>query len=148
MATIDKLGIGIHEHYVRQKSLQEQFETQYHVREAAGIHGQIRVISVSPQSSATDLLLGARSVGSRWATFPELEGYYTRNYSPFVFSTVAPGLRLATEEGIEQRFRTIVCTTPQEQAEKEILHDVAKCIGELREMQEFIVGQLGQFLQG
>lgn len=149
MTTIDKLDIGIYIQYARRTNMIEQINQQYHLEEAASIPAQIRVLDFYPKLSEMDILLGVGRLQNPWAFFfPPPQFRYQRR-SPFGFFRVAPSLgSFEEEEESERQLDEIECETEDEEREKKALKNCFEQIKKINNWISFIVGRVGQFLQG
>lgn len=149
MTTIDKLDIGIYVQYARRTELLEQINQQYHLQEASSIPTQVRVIDFYPRPLEIDFLLGHRIVQPSWALFHPPPKFRYQRRSPFGFFRVAPSLgSFEKEEENENQFDDIETDTEEEKKEKKILKSCFTQIGKINEWMGFIIGRIGQFLQG
>lgn len=149
MTTIDKLDMGIYIQYARRTSMIEQINQQYHLDEAASIPPQLRVLDFYPKPTEMDILLGVGTVQHPWAFFfPPPQFRYQRR-SPFGFFRVAPSLgSFEEEEETERQLEDIECETDEEKKEKKALKKCFEQIKKINNWLSFIVGRVGQFLQG
>lgn len=149
MTTIDKLDIGIYVQYARRTQLIEQITQQYHLDEAASIPPQILLVDLYPRISEMDLLLGIVPVRAPWSYFFPPPQFRFQRRSPFGFFRVAPSLgSFDKEEEQEQQLDDTECETEQEEREKKALK---ACFGQIKKINNwlsFIIGRVGQFLQG
>jgi hypothetical protein len=135
MTTIDKLDIGIYVQYARRTTMIEQINQQYHLDEAGSIPAQIQVLDVYPKLTEMDL-------------FPPPQFRFQRR-SPFGFFRVAPSLgSFEEEEENERELDEIECETEEEEKEKKALKKCFEQIKKINNWLSFIVGRVGQFLQG
>lgn len=149
MTTIDKLDIGIYMQYARRTNMLEQINEQYHLDQASSIPPQLQVLDFYPKQTEMDLLLGVRSLQTTWAFFLPPPKYRFQRRSPFGFFRVAPSLgSFEEEEESERQFEETPCTTEEEKKEKETLKNCFNQIKKINEWVGFIVGRVGQFLQG
>jgi len=149
MTTIDKLDIGIYIQYARRTHMIEQINQQYHLDEASSIPPQLQVLDFYPKLSEMDILLGVGTVQNPWAFFfPPPQFRYQRR-SPFGFFRVAPSLgSFEEEEQNERELDEIECKTEEEEKEKKTLKNCFEQIKKINNWISFIVGRVGQFLQG
>lgn len=149
MPTIDKLDISVYNLYAVRTKMIEQINQQLRLGEAASIPPQIQVLNIYPQMSEIDLLLGIVPLHTPWAFFfPPLKLRFVRR-SPFGFYRVAPSLgSLEEQEALEQKIREIECKTPEEEKEKQAILACFSQLDKLNELLGFIIGRVGQFLQG
>ncbi len=149
MTTIDKFDIGIYLQYARRTNMIEQFNQQYHLDEAASIPSQIQVLNFYPKLSEMDLLLGTGSIQIPWAFFFPPPKFRYQRRSPFGFFRVAPSLgSFEEEEENERQLDETECATEEEQAEQQTLKNCFDQIKKINQWISFIVGRVGQFLQG
>jgi hypothetical protein len=149
MTTIDKLDIGIYLQYARRTNMIEQINQQYHLDEASSIPAQIRVIDFYPKLSEMDLLLGVGTIQNPWAFFFAPPKFRYQRRSPFGFFRVAPSLgSFEEEEENERQLDEIQCETEEEEKEKKALKNCFEQIKKINNWISFIVGRVGQFLQG
>lgn len=149
MTTIDKLDIGIYIQYARRTQMLEQINQEYHLADAASIPPQIRVLDLYPKLSEIDLLLGTGAIRTPWAFFFPPAQYRYQRRSPFGFFRVAPSLgSFEEEEENEQKFEQIECKTEEEEKEKKVLKGCFEQIGKINSWISYIIGRIGQFLQG
>ncbi len=149
MTTIDKLDIGIYVQYARRTQLIEQITQQYHLDEAASIPPQILVIDLYPKLSEMDLLLGISQVQNPWAYFFAPSQYRYQRRSPFGFFRVAPSLgSFEKEEENERELDETRCETEEDERNKKKIKACFQEIKKINTWLSFIVGRVGQFLQG
>ncbi len=149
MTTIDKLDVGIYVQYARRTSMLEQIHQEYHLDEAGSVPAQIQMLNLSPTLAEMERLLGVLRVQNPWAFFlPPTEFRYQRR-SPFGFFRVAPSLgSFEEEEENERELEEMVCETEEDEKEKKILKNCFAQIKMINGWVGFIVGRVGQFLQG
>lgn len=149
MATIDKLDINIYMQYARRTQLIEQINQQYHLDEASSIPPQILMVDLYPRMSEMDLLLGIVPVQSPWAYFFPPPKYRYQRRSPFGFFRVAPSLgTFDKEEENERQLDETQCEDEEDQRDKLKLKACFEQIKKINNWLGFIVGRVGQFLQG
>lgn len=149
MTTIDKLDMGIYIQYARRTQMVEQINQQYRLDEASSIPAQIRVLDFSPKPLEIDILLGSRIVQTPWAYFFPPPKFQFQRRSPFGFFRVAPSLgSFEKEDEDEERLDEIECETEDEKKQKKALKSCFAQIGKINEWIGFIIGRVGQFLQG
>lgn len=149
MTTIDKLDVGIYMQYARRTNMIEQISQQYHLDEASSIPAQLRVLDAYPKLPELDLLLGVRTMETSWAFFFPPPAFRTQRRSSFGFFRVAPSLgSFEEEEEKERELEEIECNTDEEREEKKGLKKCFEQIKKINEWMSFIVGRVGQFLQG
>jgi hypothetical protein len=149
MTTIDKLDIGIYIQYARRTHMIEQINQQYHLDEAFTIPPQIQVLDIYPKLSEMDVLLGVGTIQYPWAFFFPPPKFRYQRRSPFGFFRVAPSLgSFEEEEENEKELDQIECQTTEEEKEKKALKNCFSQIKKINTWISFIVGRVGQFLQG
>lgn len=147
--TIDNIDIGVYFQYARRMQMIEQINRQYHFEEASSIPPQLQVVDYYPKLAEIDLLLGIIPLHTPWAYFfpPPLFRFQRR--SPFGFFRVAPSLgSFEDQDDTEEKLDAIECETEEEKKEKASIKACFKQIGKINEWLSFIVGRVGQFLQG
>jgi hypothetical protein len=149
MTTIDKLDVGIYMQYARRTQALEQITQQYHLEEASSIPAQLRVLDLYPKLSEMELLTGIGNIQMPWAQFAPPSKYRFQRRSPFGFFRVAPSLgSFDKEEENEKEMDEVECETEEDEKEKKILKS---CFAEIKKINgwiSYIVGRVGQFLQG
>lgn len=149
MTTIDKLDIGIYVQYARRTSMLEQINQQYHLDEASSIPAQLQVLDFYPKPSEMDMLLGVGRIQNSWAFFFPPPKFRYQRRSPFGFFRVAPSLgSFEEEEENERQLDQTECETEEEKKEKKALKNCFEQIKKINNWISFIVGRVGQFLQG
>lgn len=151
MTTIDNLDIGIYIQYARRTQLIEQINQQYHFEEAAAIpaHVQIQIVDLYPQLTEMDILFGVPATQTPWAYFFPPSRYRFQRRSPFGFFRVAPSLgSFEKEDEDEQKLEQIECETEEDEKKKKALKSCFEQITKINDWLSFIVGRVGQFLQG
>ena len=152
MVTIDKFDMGIHIQYARRTQLVEQISQQYHLDRASSIPAQLRVYDFSPRPLEIDILLGSRIVQNPLAYFLPPPRFRYQRRSPFGFFRVAPSLgSFYDEEGedeTERQLDEIQCSGTEEEKEKQMIKSCLEQISKINGWIGFIIGRVGQFLQG
>lgn len=150
MATIDQLDISVHNLYAIRTQMIEQINQQLHLEEAASIPPQTHIENFYlPQISEIDMLLGIIPMHTPWAYFFPPQRFSTLRRSPFSFSRIAPSLKAIEEGGEEyENLLSIVCSNQDEEKEKAIIANCFKQMGKINNWLGFIIGRIGQFLQG
>lgn len=149
MTTIDKLDLSVYNLYALRTKMIEQINQQYQLEKAASIPPQTMVMNMYPKLTELDLLLGIVPLFTPWAYFypPKKYGFVRR--SPFAFFRVAPSLgSLENQEQEARILESIPCHTPEEEKEKAAIKECFKQIEEINRWLGYIVGRVGQFLQG
>ena len=150
MTTIDKLDISVYNLYAQRTKMIEQINQQYHLDEASTIPPQTHILNIDPKLSELDLLLGILPFHAPWAYFFPPKHFRTLRRSPFSFSRILPSLG-STKEDEEELLAlldSVECQTPEEKAEKMAIATCFKEIDKINKWLGFIVGRVGQFLQG
>lgn len=149
MTTIDKLDIGIYIQYARRTNMIEQITQQYHLDQASSIPAQIQVLDYYPKLTEMDVLLGVGIIKNPWAFFFPPPQFRFQRRSPFGFFRVAPSLgSFEEEEENEKELDDVECETEEEENEKKALKNCFEQIKKINNWISFIVGRVGQFLQG
>lgn len=149
MTTIDKLDIGIYIQYARRTQLIEQINRQYRLEEAASIPPQLQLVDLYPKLSELELLLGVVPVQAPWAYFFPPPRFKFQRRSPFGFFRVAPSLgSFDKEDEDEEKLDETACETEEEEKEKKAIKACFAQIDKINNWLSFIVGRVGQFLQG
>lgn len=149
MATIDQLDISIYNLYALRTRMLEEVNQQYRLKEAASIPPQTLLVDTLPKLTELDILLGVGPVVTPWAYFfaPKRFRYIRRN--PFGFFRIAPSLGpLEDHDTLEAKVAAAECGSPEEAEEKKAILDCLDQIKKINNWLGFIVGRVGQFLQG
>lgn len=149
MATIDKLDISVYNLYAIRTKMIEQINQQLHLEEASSIPPQTQVLATQVQLTEIDILLGVVPHLTPWAYFFPPKQFLTLRRSPFAFSHVAPSLGSAQEQ--EQTLANLLGVhthSPEEEKERGAIVGCFKQIEKINNWLGFIVGRIGQFLQG
>lgn len=149
MPTIDKLDIDVYNLYAIRTKMVEQINQQYHLEQAGSIPPQTHIVSANIQLSELELLLGIMTMHTPWAYFFPPKKFYTQRRSPFAFHRIAPSM--GTFEEQEEDFallQSIPCENNEEEKEKEAIISCFKVVSKLNGWLSFIIGRIGQFLQG
>lgn len=149
MATIDKLDISVYNMYAMRTMMLEQINAEIGISQASTIPPQTVIIDISPKLNELDILLGTVAFFTPWAYFFPPKKFEFVRRSPFSFFRVAP--TFGTLEEQEEDLATldaIPCHSKEEEQEKAILGNCLKKIDWINQMMSFIVGRIGQFLQG
>lgn len=149
MTTIDKLDIGIYFQYARRTQMIEQIYQQYHLEEAGSIPAQTATLIYLPKPTELDLLLGIVPQHTPWAYFFPPKRFKTRRRSPFAFYRIAPTLGSLDKHNEDV---ALIESTPvhnhEEEIEKKAMLTCMKQIEKINDWLNYIVGRIGQFLQG
>lgn len=149
MATIDRLDVGIYIQYARRTQMLEQINQEYNLDQASSIPAQLLLVDIHPKLTEMDILLGIVPVQSPWSLFFPPPKYRFQRRSAFGFFRVAPSLGSFEEEDQdEQQLDDTECFNEEEEKEKAVLK---KCFAQIKKINSwlsYIVGRVGQFLQG
>ena|ERR1700733_4090772 len=149
MATIDKLDISVYNLYAIRTRMLEQINLQIPFDKAGVIPPQTLVIGTYPTLTELDILLGVVPVLTPWAYFYPPQNFRYQRRSPFASYRVAPSLgSLSDQEKDEEHLASIECHSPEEEKEKTIIANCLKQIDKINGWMGFIIGRVGQFLQG
>lgn len=149
MTTIDKLDIGIYIQYARRTQMIEEINQQYRIFEASSIPPQTTVIDYYPRLTELDILLGVVPAATPWAYFLPPQKFKYQRRSPFAFYRVAPTLgSLDKQEEDTEMLQELPCDSPEEEQEKATILTCFKQISSINDWLSYIVGRVGQFLQG
>lgn len=148
MTTIDNLDISVYNLYAMRTRMIEQINLELRIDRDASIPPQTTVVDIVPKISELDLLLGIVPMHTPWAYFYPPKKFRSLRRSPFTFFRVAPAFGGTDEEEEEEKLAHVTTNSKDEEEEKEILHNCLKKIDWLNQMMSFIVGRVGQFLQG
>lgn len=146
MATIDNLDLNVYRLYAVRAKMVEEINQQYRLQDAASIPPQTAVIDTFPKMTELDILLGIVPRHTPWAFFLPPKRFRRTRRSSFAFSRIVPSLREEEEE--EKALNDIETNTPEEAQEKEAIASCFKEIHKINGWLSFIVGRVGQFLQG
>lgn len=149
MATIDKLDIGIYIQYAKRTQMIEQLNQQYHVTESRAVPTHAEVVDIYPRMSELDMLLGIVPRHAPWALFSPPKKFRKQRKSPFAFGRVITSL--GSDEEREEDERKLLeqdCDDEDEKKEQKVLLNCLKQVGTINDWMSFIVGRVGQFLQG
>lgn len=149
MATIDKLDLSVYNLYAIRTKMIEQINQQYQLDKASSIPPQTLVMNVMPKLTELDLLLGIVPLHTPWAYFYPPQKYSFVRRSPFAFFRVAPSLgSLEDQEQDAKTLESVPCSSPEELKEKQIIQGCFKQIEQINRWLGYIIGRVGQFLQG
>lgn len=149
MATIDKLDLSVYNLYAIRTRMIEQINQQMRLNEAASIPPQIQVVDIFPKLSELDLVLGVVPLNAPWAYFFPPKQLNTLRRSPFAFYRVVPSMGSQDQQSKdEEKLNKEECETPEELKEKEAIKKCFAQVDKINEWLSFIIGRVGQFLQG
>lgn len=149
MATIDKLDLSVYNLYAIRTRMVEQINQQLQLDKASSIPPQTSVMGLYPKLTELDILLGIVPLHTPWAYFFPPKKYRTTRRSPFAFYRVAPSLgSLQDQERDEAMLDSVECSSPEETKEKAAIKSCFKQIEQINRWMGYIIGRIGQFLQG
>lgn len=149
MTTIDQLDISIYNLYAVRTRMLEQVNQQFRLSEAATIPPQTQLIDTFPKMTELDILLGVAPVVTPWAYFYPPKRFRFIRRSPFAFYRVAPTLgSLEKQDEDEEKVASMETETPEEEEEKNAILGCLQQIDKVNQWLSFIIGRIGQFLQG
>lgn len=147
--TIDKLDLSVYNMYAMRTRMIEQYNQELRPEQAASIPPQTQIVNTYVQLSELDLLLGIAPILTPWAYFFPPKQFRTLRRPLFSSSKVAPSLKIIDEEAEEYKaLNSVMCETDEEKGEKEALANCFQVINKLNNWMGFIIGRIGQFLQG
>jgi len=149
MTTIDKLDIAIYVQYAQRTRMMETIEREYHLGEADTIPPQTMVVDLSQRMSEMDLLFGVMRTYAPWAFFYPPKKFWGQRRSSFVSYRIVPSLgSLEKQQADAAKLAKVKCNTPKEEEERSVLSSCLAAIEEINDLVGFIMGRVGQFLQG
>ena len=149
MATIDQLDLSVYNLYAIRTKMIEQINQQLQLDQAASIPPQIQIVDNYPRLAEIDILLGVVPLNPPWAFFFPPQRFRRVRRSSFSFSRILPSLGSVEEqEHYEQTLESVECSTPEEVNEKAAIKKCFKQIGQINHWMGYIIGRIGQFLQG
>lgn len=149
MATIDKLDISVYNLYAIRTRMIEQINQQLRLDQASNIPPQTQLVDIYPKLTELDILLGVVPLHTPWAYFYPPTKFRFQRRSPFAFFRVAPSLGSLEDQAREASLLdSIECRSPEEEKEKEAIKGCFKQMEQINQWIGYIVGRVGQFLQG
>lgn len=149
MTTIDKLDLSVYNLYAIRTKMLEQTNAQLRLSEASSIPPQTAILDNYPKLTELDILLGIVPLSTPWAYFFPPKQFSSLRRSPFAFYRVVSSLGSYEEQTEdEQKLRNTQCSSPDEEKEKQVLLNCFSQIEKLNSWLGYIVGRIGQFLQG
>jgi hypothetical protein len=149
MATIDKLDLSVYNLYAIRTKMVEQINQQLQLDKASSIPPQTLVMDSFPKLTELDILLGIVPLHTPWAYFFPPKRFGEIRRSPFAFFRVAPSLgSLQEQEQGEKLLDSVQCSSPEEAKEKATIKNCFKQIDQINRWLGYIIGRVGQFLQG
>lgn len=149
MATIDKLDLSVYNIYAIRTKMVEQINQQLQLDKASAIPPQVHVVDIFPKLTELDLVMGIVPLNVPWAYFYPPPRLHNLRRSPFTFSRVIPSM--GSEEDQEEDIAlldSVDTSTSEEASEKDAL---LRCFAQVKTINKwmgYIVGRIGQFLQG
>lgn len=149
MATIDRLDLSVYSNYALRITLIEEINGQLRMNEASSIPAQLQMVDIFPKMTELDLLLGVVPLATPWAFFYPPERYKDIRRNPFAFFRVGPSFgSLENQEKDEALLEEILTNSSADEEEKAVIRSCLKQMGKINDMINYIVGRVGQFLQG
>lgn len=149
MVTIDKLDLSVYNLYAVRTMMIEQINQQLRLDQANSIPPQIQVLDIFPKMTELDILLGIVPLNTPWAYFYPPLRFRSRRRSPFGFARILPSLGSQEDQDLaEEKLESVECRSPEELREKAALKACFSQITKINNWLGYIVGRVGQFLQG
>jgi len=149
MATIDKLDMSVYNLYAIRTKMIEQINESIGIDKDSTIPPQTTMVNMWPRLTEIDILLGIVPLFTPWAYFYPPKNFRYQRRSPFAFSRVAPSLGSLKEQAEDEaHLAAIPCSSTEEEEEKAHIAGCLKQIDKINGWIGFIVGRVGQFLQG
>jgi hypothetical protein len=157
MTTIDKLDAGVYVQYAKRSELMQEMNQQFRLQnlaQASTIPPLIKMLTLDPQLSEMQLLLGMTSIHTPWAYFAPPKRFNEQQKSIFTFSRIVPSLGSSTdkededEDKQEAMIEAIECENDEEKKEKTVIQECMAQIKKINGWLGFIIGRVGQFIQG
>lgn len=149
METIDNLNISVYNNYALRITLIEQINSQLRMTEASSIPPQLSIVDIYPRMTELDLVLGIVPMATPWAYFYPPSRFRDTRRNPFAFFRVGPSFGSYEEqEKDERKLDEIECDSEEDEKEKKIVKGCLKQMKKINEMIGYIIGRVGQFLQG
>lgn len=149
MATIDNLDMNIYNLYALRTKMIEQINQQLRLDQASSIPPQTVILDIWPKLTELDLLLGIVPMGTPWAYFYAPQKFRDIRRSPFAFHRIAPSL--GSDEEQEEKENEIEEMEVDSEEDKDKKVKILACLKEIKKINSwlgFIIGRVGQFLQG
>jgi hypothetical protein len=149
MATIDQLDLSVYNLYAIRTKMIEQINQELRLDQAASIPPQTQLVDNFPKLAEIDILLGILPLNTPWAFFYPPQKFRRARRSSFSFYRIVPSLGSLEEQAqVEQMIDSVECNTPEEVSEKAAIKNCFKQIGQINRWMGYIIGRIGQFLQG
>lgn len=149
-ATVDQLDTRIYIQYAQRATAVEQIQREFHINEASSVPAQTQLVDLYPKLTELELLLGVSPYLKRpWAHFGQPQGFDLQRWSPFTFGQVAPSLgSMEKIMKLREKLKKKKRDSKQSQKNQEEILECLEEVDELNGLLGFIVGRMGQFLQG
>lgn len=149
MATIDNLDLAVYNTYAIRTKVIEQINAQLRLDQASTIPPQISMVDLYPKLTELDLLLGVVPLATPWAYFFPPKTFDKIRRSPFSFFRMVPSIgSLKDQEDDSEELAQTPTHSADEEKEKAVLTRCFKQMDKINGMMSFIIGRIGQFLQG
>lgn len=149
MATIDNLDLTIYNTYALRTRMIEQINQQLRLDQAASIPPQTFILDIWPKLTELDMLLGIVPTGTPWAYFYPPKKFGDTRRSPFAFHRIMPSLGDEDEqENLEEEIEEMEVDSSDDKEKKVKILACLKEIKKINSWLGFIIGRVGQFLQG
>jgi uncharacterized protein DUF5399 len=146
--TIDQFDLSVYNLYAIRTKMIEQTVSQFQLEKASTIPPQTMLVDLYPKMTEIDILLGVSTYFTPWAYFYPPINYRNQRRSPFAFHRVAPTLGSSNQDEFEEKMASIECQSEDEESEKQAIVGCMKEVDKLNGWVGFIIGRIGQFLQG
>ncbi len=147
--TIDKYDISVYNLYAVRTRMIEQINKQFNLGDAASIPPQISIVDIYPKLTELDLLLGVVPLNTPWAYFYPPKNFGDSRRSFLSFSRIVPTLGSIEKQASDnEKLKSVKCSSPNEEKEKQVLLGCFDQISKINSWMGFIIGRVGQFLQG
>lgn len=149
MATIDQLDLNVYNLYAIRTKMIEQINQQLQLDQASTVPPQTVIVDSYPKLTELDILLGIVPLHTPWAYFYPPKKFRDLRRSPFAFFRVAPSIgSLEEQEEHEKLLDEVECEGPEQESQKAAIKKCFKQMGEINRWMGYIIGRVGQFLQG
>jgi hypothetical protein len=149
MATIDNLDMNVYNLYAIRTKMIEQINLELRTKEAGSVPGHATLFDLYPKLTELDLILGVAPVVTPWAYFYPPKKFSSIRKSPFAFFRIIPSLgSLQDQEEQEAKLDRVETKNQEEMDEKKAIAGCLGQIGKINSWMSYIIGRVGQFLQG
>lgn len=149
MATIDQLDLNVYSMYALRITMIEQINSTLRLNEASSIPPQLQIVDSNPKLTELDLLLGIVPLATPWAYFYPPKRYQNIRRNTFSFFSMGPSFgTLAEQEKEEEFIEKLPCEDEEDKNDKKVILKCFKQRGKINQMKAYIIGRMGQFLQG